>query len=225
MTCRTSPDFSLEDALATPAGGVVAGIDEAGRGPLAGPVVAACVMLSRTAYWLGGLRDSKRLGAARRESLAALIRAEAHHGIGLASAQEIDTFNIHHATLLAMRRAFDAMTSAINAAVAGGGGKGAACSHVLVDGRFVPLLPCPAQAVVRGDACSLSIAAASIVAKVHRDALMMELHRRWPAYGFDRHAGYPTAAHLAALRQHGAIPEHRQSFRPVRAQLAQDVCP
>ena len=201
------PDFSLEDALTGP----VAGIDEAGRGPLAGPVVAACVLLPRGAAWLGGLHDSKQLTALRREALSAHILAEAAYGIGLASAAEIDALNIHRATLVAMQRAFAAM--------------GQPCGHVLVDGKFTPALPCPATAVVKGDSRSLSIAAASIVAKVHRDRIMQELHARNPAYGWDRNAGYPTAAHRAALRTHGVTEAHRRSYAPVREILVASATP
>ena len=201
------PDFSLEHSLSGP----VAGIDEAGRGPLAGPVVAGCVILPGGATWLAGLHDSKQLTAARREQLFACIVADAPHGIGEASPEEIDTLNIHHATLLAMQRAFAAMTVRCGAVT---------CGHVLVDGRFTPSLPRPATAVVKGDSRSLSIAAASILAKVHRDRLMQEFHRQHPVYGWDRNAGYPTAVHLAALQAHGATILHRRSFAPVKAILA-----
>ena len=207
------PDFSLEDPL----GGVIAGIDEAGRGPLAGPVVAGCVILPRGAAWLSGLHDSKQLKSARREDLFAHLVTEAACGIGEASAAEIDTLNIHHATLLAMQRAFAALHTAVGASAE------VVCSHVLVDGRFTPSLPCPATAVVKGDSRSLSIAAASIIAKVHRDRLMQELHTRHPVYGWNRNAGYPTAVHLAALQAHGITPEHRRSYAPVRAVLQKTV--
>ncbi len=186
----------------------VCGIDEAGRGPLAGPVVAACVVLDETRV-PPGLADSKKLAERRREELAARLFAEARVGVGLASAAEIDELNIHHATLLAMRRAWEALS-------ADGGPPPA---HALVDGRFAPDLPCAAEPVVRGDALVLSIAAASIVAKVERDRLMRELDARYPAYGFARHKGYPTAPHLAALKTHGPCAEHRRSYRPVREAL------
>ncbi len=179
----------------------IAGVDEVGRGPLAGPVMAAAVMLPK-GYELPGLTDSKRLSARRRESLAARLRVDAEHwALGSASATEIDSLNIHHATLLAMRRALLALSRIPE--------------HVLVDGRFAPTGPWHATTVVGGDATVPAISAASIIAKVARDALLLELHDRYPAYGFDRHAGYPTPTHLAALEKHGPCPEHRRSFAPV----------
>ena len=198
-------DFSREQALLARGVAAVCGIDEAGRGPLAGPVVAACVVLD-AARLPQGLADSKKLTAAARARLAADIRRLARVGVGLASAAEIDRLNIHHATLLAMRRAFEALPGPVPA-------------FALVDGRFAPELPCPAEAVVKGDATVLSIAAASIIAKVTRDDILMKLHEAYPAYGFDRHKGYPTKAHLQALRAHGPCPEHRRSYRPVAACL------
>jgi ribonuclease HII len=182
-----------------------AGVDEVGRGPLAGPVVAAAVIL-REPYSLAGLADSKRLSAGRREALASVLRAEAEAwALGSASAAEIDRLNIHHATLLAMRRA----VLALPVIPAG----------LLVDGRFTPEGPWHATAVIGGDATVPAISAASIVAKVARDALLAELHLRYPVYGFDRHAGYPTAAHLRALERYGPCPEHRRSFGPVARSL------
>jgi len=189
---------------ATVAGALVAGVDEAGRGPLAGPVVAAAVILGDAV--IAGLADSKTLGGAARESLHEQIVATAHAvGVGMASVAEIDALNIHHATLLAMRRAVEALTHLPGAA--------------LIDGRFCPSLRCPAQALVGGDATEPAISAASIVAKVRRDRIMLELHERFPVYGFDRHKGYPTPAHLRALADWGACAEHRRSFRPVRDRL------
>lgn len=181
----------------------VCGVDEAGRGPLAGPVVAAAVILDpgRT---IAGLRDSKQLSSTARERLAARIRAEAVAvSVASASVEEIDALNILQATLLAMQRAVAGLRPAPQAA--------------LVDGDRVPPLPIPARAVVRGDRSEPAISAASIVAKTHRDALMRELHRRFPGYGFDAHAGYPTPAHLAALRALGPCAAHRRSFAPVAA--------
>ncbi|AGA33555.1 Ribonuclease HII [Thioalkalivibrio nitratireducens DSM 14787] len=187
------------------AGRLCAGVDEVGRGPLAGPVVAAAVILP-AGYVLSGLTDSKRLSARRREALAAALRDEAQSwALGSASAAEIDTLNIHHATLLAMRRALLALPRAPR--------------QVLVDGRFVPEGPWNGTAVVGGDAAVPAISAASVLAKVARDAWLAELHLQYPAYGFDRHAGYPTRAHLAALATHGPCPEHRRSFGPVARQL------
>lgn len=200
-----APDLSIEGAF----GGPVCGIDEAGRGPLAGPVVAACVHIPESAkplpFWRE-VRDSKALSAKKRAILEAQIRESGFFGIGTASPEEIDGLNIHHATLLAMRRACEAMNDNFRLAPAA----------VLVDGKFVPPgLPCEAKAVVKGDSLSLSIAAASIVAKTVRDRLMAALHEQFPAYGWARNAGYGTAEHLAALRTHGVTIHHRRSFAPV----------
>jgi ribonuclease HII len=180
----------------------LAGIDEVGRGPLAGPVVAAAVILDPQAV-PAGLDDSKKLSAARREELFAII-AETALAIGVASvtAQEIDTINIRQATLLAMRRA----VAALPFQPAG----------VLVDGNDPPDLACPCEAVIGGDAQIASIAAASIIAKVTRDAMMARLCQTYPAYGFSAHAGYGTPQHRAALQAHGPCPEHRYSFAPVK---------
>lgn len=180
----------------------VAGVDEVGRGPLAGPVVAAAVILP-DAYVLAGLADSKRLSARRREALAGILREEAEAwALGSASAEEIDRLNIHHATLLAMRRAVLSLPWVPP-------------EGLLVDGRFTPEGPWRATAVVGGDASIAAISAASIIAKVARDAMLAELHLSYPEYGFDRHAGYPTAMHLRALERFGPCPEHRRSFAPV----------
>lgn len=186
---------------------LTAGIDEAGRGPLAGPVVAAVVVLSDS-HPIAGVRDSKKLVARRRMELAELIRNEAcDWGLGVASVAEIDELNILGATLLAMRRAAEALSVLPDA--------------VVVDGNVCPPLAAPlariTSALVRGDALCGAVAAASILAKVERDRMMDELHHRYPAYGFDRHRGYPTATHRAALTRWGVTPEHRMSFRPVRA--------
>jgi ribonuclease HII len=163
--------------------------------------VAAAVVLGDVR--IAGLADSKALGGAARERLHEEIVASAHAvGVGMATVEEIDALNIHHATLLAMRRAVEALTHVPGAA--------------LIDGRFCPPLSCPAQALVGGDATEPAISAASIVAKVRRDRIMVELHERFPVYGFDRHKGYPTPAHLRALSDWGACVEHRRSFRPVR---------
>ncbi|MDP1691314.1 MAG: ribonuclease HII [Burkholderiaceae bacterium] len=185
--------------------GLIAGVDEAGRGPLAGPVVAAAVILDDR-HPIKGLRDSKTLGPATRERLAAEVRAKALCcSVAQASVEEIDGLNILQATLLAMRRAVEGLRLVPR--------------RVLVDGNRLPLLAMPAEAIVRGDAQIAAISAASIVAKVHRDALLAALHEEFPAYGFAEHKGYPTAAHLAALRAHGACIAHRRSFGPVRAVL------
>lgn len=194
------------DLLWTPAG-LVAGVDEAGRGPLAGPVVAAAVILDDENP-IQGLNDSKKLSAARREKLFDEIRAKALCcSIAEASVQEIDDINILQATMLAMRRAVDGLRLKP--------------AQVLVDGNRIPVLQVPAEAIVKGDAKVASIAAASILAKVHRDRLCDQLHARHPAYGFATHKGYPTAEHLAALKVHGPCSDHRQSFGPVRDALGQ----
>lgn len=201
-----TPDLSLE-AAAGP-GARVCGIDEAGRGPLAGPVVAAAVILPAELpdELRAAIDDSKRLTRQRRELVEPAIRRHAIVGVGRAEAEEIDRLNIHHATLLAMRRAFDALDASVDLA--------------LVDGKFAPALPCPAQAEVKGDSRSLSIAAASIIAKEERDRVMRALAAEFPAYGWDRNAGYPTPEHLEALARVGACPHHRRSFAPVSQQLA-----
>ena len=184
--------------------GLVAGVDEAGRGPLAGPVVAAAVILDDQRP-IAGLADSKKLSPARREALFDEIRAHALcFSIAEASVEEIDRLNILQATLLAMRRAVQGLRLKP--------------VMVLVDGNRLPVLDVPAEAIVKGDARVQAISAASILAKVHRDRWCAQLHERYPQYGFAGHKGYGTAAHIAALRAHGACPEHRRTFAPV-AQL------
>jgi ribonuclease HII len=181
-------------------------VDEAGRGPLAGPVVAAAVILD-PANPIAGLNDSKKLSAKRREALAIEIRAKAlAWAVSDASVEEIDQINILQASLLAMQRAVRSLPIAPERA--------------LIDGNRCPELPCPAKAIVGGDGKVASIAAASILAKTVRDAGMLELHQRYPQYGFDRHMGYPTALHLAALQEHGVSPIHRRSYAPVARLLA-----
>ena len=185
--------------------GLIAGVDEAGRGPLAGPVVAAAVILDELNP-IKGLNDSKKLGPRTRERLFDEIRAKALCcSIAQASVEEIDALNILQATLLAMRRAVEGLRLKPN--------------KVLVDGNRLPVLRMPAEAIVKGDAKVKAISAASILAKVQRDRLCLELHALHPLYGFDLHKGYPTAAHLAALRAHGACVHHRRSFAPVRKVL------
>jgi ribonuclease HII len=182
---------------------LICGVDEAGRGPLAGPVFAACVVL-RDDDPVIGLADSKKLSAAHREELAAQIRSRAAAwAIASASVEEIDTHNILSASLLAMRRAVEQLAVEPH--------------QVLVDGLHCPQLRFPVRAVVRGDATVPAISAASILAKTARDAFMLDLHACYPDYGFDRHKGYPTPDHLAALRRCGVSPVHRRSFAPVRA--------
>lgn len=190
----------------TTSAGRIAGVDEAGRGPLAGPVSVAAVILD-PARPIAGLDDSKKLTEARREALYPLIveRALAWR-IEFVEADEIDRLNILQATLTGMRRALEGLAPTAELA--------------RIDGNRLPKgLPCPAVALVGGDAIDSAIMAASILAKVARDRRMLELHARWPHYGFDRHKGYPSPAHLAALREHGPCPEHRRSFAPVRAVL------
>ncbi len=182
--------------------GLIAGVDEAGRGPLAGPVVAAAVILDDLKP-IRGLNDSKRLSPRTRERLFEEIHAKALcFCIAQASVEEIDELNILHATMLAMRRAVEGLRLRPH--------------KVLVDGNRIPTLKIPAEAIVKGDAKVKAISAASILAKVHRDRLCLLLHEQHPQYGFDGHKGYPTPLHLAALRAHGACSEHRRSFGPVR---------
>lgn len=181
---------------------LVAGVDEAGRGPLAGPVSAAAVILD-PGRPIEGLNDSKKLTPARREALEALIQARAlAWSVAWASAEEIDRFNIHHASLLAMKRAVECLPRAPH--------------RVLVDGRHCPQLDCEVEARVGGDGSSPVIGAASILAKVARDRWMGVLDERFPGYGFAVHKGYPTKAHLEALRRLGPCLEHRRSFGPVK---------
>ena len=181
--------------------GLVAGVDEAGRGPLAGPVVAAAVILDARNP-IAGLADSKKLSARQRERLFDQICARALCcAVGSASVQEIDSLNILQATMLAMRRAVQGLRLTP--------------ARVLVDGNRIPVLRMRAEAIVGGDALIAEISAASIVAKVHRDRWCAQLHAQYPDYGFAAHKGYGTAERLAALRLHGACPEHRRSFAPV----------
>jgi ribonuclease HII len=185
---------------------IVCGVDEAGRGPLAGPVYAAAVILD-FAHPIPGLDDSKKLAPRRRETLALEIRTHARAwAVACASVEEIDSINILQASLLAMRRAVLALAIVPQ--------------RVLVDGLHCPELAMPAKAVVKGDATVAEIAAASILAKVGRDEAMLMLHGQYPQYGFDRHKGYPTHAHLKALREHGVSAVHRRSFAPVRSCIA-----
>lgn len=204
---QSLPDtFALERALYTQGFSRVAGVDEAGRGPLAGPVVASCVVLQpqqQTDLFF----DSKTLSARRREELFLLLQeSPAVIGVGMADAREIETLNILQASLLAMRRAVAACHN---------GSNGAPPDFLLVDGKFKIPLPTSQLALVKGESKSASIAAASIVAKVTRDHLMMDAHKRFPLYGFDRHQGYPTKAHREALRCHGPCELHRRTFRGV----------
>lgn len=202
MTTRLKPARDLA-ALGDLSAETLCGVDEAGRGPLAGPVFAAAVILDPLRL-IDGLRDSKKLNESQRDRLAAEIKQKAlAWSIAYASEQEIDSINILQATMLAMRRAVEGLAVVPTLA--------------LVDGNRCPVLTVPTRAVVKGDDLVPAISAASILAKTARDALLMELHATYPGYGFDQHKGYPTALHLERLRLHGASPVHRRSFAPVRA--------
>lgn len=184
---------------------LVAGVDEAGRGPLAGPVVVAAVILPAR-FHLPGLDDSKRLGPRQRERLDQAIREQAvGWSLEIVAVSEIDRLNILQATLLGMQRAVEALRPAPELAQ--------------VDGNRAPLLPCRSETVVGGDGLLACISAASILAKVCRDRVMLDYHRQYPGYGFDRHKGYPTAHHRHCLNELGPCPIHRRSFAPVRAAL------
>ena len=187
----------------------ICGVDEAGRGPLVGAVVAGAVVLDPNNP-IEGLKDSKKLTAARREYLYEQIMEKAKAwGVGEASPTEIDEINILQATMLAMRRAIEDLTTRL----------GSWPDKALIDGNRCPELPIAAEAIVKGDTKEPAISAASIVAKVTRDRQMMSLHERHPEYGFAQHMGYPTEAHFAALKQYGACDQHRRSFSPVRKVL------
>ncbi|WP_444999819.1 ribonuclease HII [Halomonas mongoliensis] len=206
MTSARGKGAELPPLVVNYRGERLAGVDEVGRGPLVGAVVAAAVILD-PARPIEGLTDSKALSAKRREALDSEIRERAlAFAVAEASAAEVDALNIYHATHLAMRRAIDALAPA--------------AEYLLVDGNRLPGHHLPGQAVVKGDARHPAIAAASILAKVARDAQMLALDARHPDYGFARHKGYPTREHLAALERLGALPEHRRSFAPVKRQLA-----
>lgn len=189
-------------------GEVICGVDEAGRGPLAGPVFAAAVILD-PAKPIAGLRDSKKLSAAKREALALLIQRDAlAWSIAQCSETEIDTLNILQATMLAMRRAIEGLRIVPTLA--------------LIDGNRCPVCDVRAEAIIKGDDKVAEISAASILAKTARDAALMHMHQQYPDYAFDQHKGYPTALHLARLRLHGVAPVHRRSYAPVRALLDPD---
>lgn len=197
----------MHPSAATPAAAaMICGVDEAGRGPLCGSVVAAAVILD-PARPIAGLADSKKLSERRRERLAPLIRSHAlAWSVAEASVAEIDRLNILHATMLAMKRAVEAL---------------AVTPHeVLVDGNRCPDLALPVRAIVNGDSLEAAISAASILAKTVRDEQMRQLDRLYPQYGFASHKGYPTAAHLAALKRYGVTELHRRSFGPVRQIVA-----
>ncbi len=197
-----TPTLARESALWAKGCRYVAGLDEVGRGPLAGPVVAAAVVLPQNATIIEGLRDSKQMTARQRDRVAGVIRDTASvWAIGAASPREIDRLNILGATALAMRRALSLLSQAPD--------------HVLVDGNPFPELRCEHEAIVKGDATCLSIAAASVLAKQARDRLMVLLASRFPAFGWEQNMGYGTAEHLAAIAANGLTPHHRRSFGPV----------
>jgi ribonuclease HII len=203
---RITPDFAYETNLLARGAVRVVGVDEVGRGPLAGPVTACAVRLDPGRI-PEGLRDSKLLTAARREALFAEIMAVAEVSVAHASVEEIDTLNILRASHLAMERAVASLKA----------------DHALIDGNLIPRgLGCSATAIVKGDAKCLSVAAASIIAKVTRDRIMVDLAQQHPGYGWEANAGYPTKAHLEALQTLGVTPWHRRSFRPVHNILYQE---
>ncbi len=198
------PDLRHEIAAGLQQGRIICGIDEVGRGPLAGPVIAAAAILPTEGLpdaIAAQIRDSKKLSPAKREALYPELTQRCAYGLGEASVAEIDNLNILWATMLAMQRAVAGLPRAPDFA--------------LIDGNRCPQLPCSAQAIVKGDDKSLSIAVAAIIAKVTRDRLMVKLAEEFPAYGWAQNAGYGTAQHLAALTTHGATPWHRDSFAPV----------
>ena len=201
----TQPDFLFELSALAHGHTLICGIDEAGRGPWAGPVVASAVILDRSNV-PAGLNDSKKLTHEKREALFQPIMKSAHVGIGIVSAAEIDEINILQATYLAMQRAMLNLKTEPTLA--------------LVDGNRAPLLHCKVETIIKGDAKSLSIAAASIIAKVTRDRMMIEMEKQFPGYGFAIHKGYGTAKHATALALLGPCAEHRKSFKPIAALLS-----
>ena len=202
------PDFSLEEQY----GNTVCGIDEVGRGPLAGPVVTACVFIpenKRNLSFIRGIRDSKKLSRTKLEYCEAYIKEHCIWALGSCSVEEIDNMNILQATLLAMKRSFDAMPETIKSNM-----------RILIDGNHLPQnMPCPAYAIKKGDDKSYSIAAASILAKLSRDRIMEKLHEIHPYYGWSSNVGYPSPAHKLAIKNHGITEHHRKSFAPVKAYI------
>ncbi|MEZ5674243.1 RNase HII [Thalassovita litoralis] len=204
----SKPDFTLEQSIHAQGFLRVAGVDEVGRGPLAGPVTAAAVILN-PAHIPEGLNDSKKLTPKRRAALLDALLETAEVSVAHASVEEIDTHNILRASHIAMLRAIEGLPTPPD--------------YALIDGSMIPNgMTIPAQAVVKGDALSLSIAAASIAAKITRDLLMVELAQQFPGYGWDRNAGYPSKQHREALQNLGVTPHHRRSFKPVHNILYQD---
>ncbi len=235
MSLKSSVKASKADLAAFDAsfGVPVCGIDEVGRGPLAGPVVTACAYIPSEKLshpvWKA-VNDSKKLSPQKREYLFEIIKDQCIYALAEASAEEIDVLNIHHATLLAMKRAYVSMPSLFlchpersrgildsSTPLRSGRNDNRGWEHIaLIDGKFAPALSCKTQTVVKGDATSLSIAAASILAKVTRDRMMAVLHAEFPHYGWDTNAGYGTATHMAGIAVHGITPHHRRSFAPCK---------
>lgn len=209
MSLKSSARALRADNIAFDAafGVPVCGIDEVGRGPLAGPVVTACAYIPpekiNHPVWKD-VTDSKKLTPAKRDYLFEIIRHQCVYHIAEASAEEIDMLNIHHATLLAMKRAYEGINGKTPSALA------------LIDGKFAPSLPCKTHTVIKGDSLSLSIAAASVLAKVTRDRMMARLHEEYPHYGWATNAGYGTAEHMDGIARHGITPHHRRSFAPCK---------
>ena len=206
------PDFSLEESLGLSTSAVIVGVDEVGRGPLAGPVTAAAVFFDRqkiTSDLLTKIDDSKKIAQKKRATISKQIESIAIIGIGWASSGEIDQLNILEATMLAMQRAISSLRKQIISDP----------DYILIDGNKVPRLDFPSKAIVRGDEKSLSIAAASIVAKSKRDAFMASLSKLYPGYGWEKNAGYGTREHLAAIEREGITVHHRRSFKPIAKYL------
>ena len=206
------PDFSLEESLGLSASAVIVGVDEVGRGPLAGPVTAAAVYVDRqkiTLDLLTKIDDSKKISQKKRATVSKQIESIAIIGIGWASSGEIDQLNILEATMLAMQRAISSLRKQIISDP----------DYILIDGNKVPRLDFPSKAIVRGDEKSISIAAASIVAKSKRDAFMTSLSKLYPCYGWEKNAGYGTGEHLAAIEREGITVHHRRSFKPIAKYL------
>ena len=206
------PDFSLEESLGLSTSAVIVGVDEVGRGPLAGPVTAAAVFFDRqkiTSDLLTKIDDSKKIAQKKRATISKQIESIAISGIGWASSGEIDQLNILEATMLAMQRAISSLRKQIISDP----------DYILIDGNKVPRLDFPSKAIVRGDEKSLSIAAASIVAKNKRDAFMTSLSKLYPGYGWEKNAGYGTREHLAAIEREGITVHHRRSFKPIAKYL------
>ena len=211
------PDFSLEESLGLSTSAVIVGVDEVGRGPLAGPVTAAAVFVDRqkiTSDLLTKIDDSKKISQKKRATISKQIESIAIIGIGWASSGEIDQLNILEATMLAMQRAIFSLRKQIILDP----------DYILIDGNKVPRLDFPSKAIVRGDEKSLSIAAASIVAKSKRDAFMTSLSKLYPGYGWEKNAGYGTREHLAAIEREGITVHHRRSFKPIAKLFVTSTC-